>query len=64
MERPDTRHVRIFDNRVWIERVPNYWVDVCAADWYESCTQHEKDYMIEKALKHGREKEWHEISGQ
>lgn len=55
------RKVRIHDNRVYVERVPNYFVDVCAADWYESFTEHEKAYMIEKALKHGHEKEWHEI---
>lgn len=57
MLRPDIPHVRIYERCVYIERVPGYWVQVCDAELYKTFTPHECQYMIEKALKHGLERE-------
>lgn len=51
MEAPEKRHVRIWRDEIYIERVPNAWVMVCQkADWdtYDEPARH---YMIAKALK-------------
>lgn len=56
MDRPDVPHVRVFEGAVWVERVPNYWVQVCDAALYKTFTAPECQYMISKAIKHGLEK--------
>jgi hypothetical protein len=65
MERPDVPHVRVFEGCVYIERAPGYWVQVCDAGLYKTFSPHESRYMIDKALKHGLERELpREISSQ
>lgn len=53
MEQPGLSHVRIWRGDVYIERVPNAWVCVCATEDYETLNDHERQFMIDKALKKG-----------
>lgn len=57
MDAPGRPHVRINDGYVFIERVPNAWVQVCLVDDWQTMNNHERNYLIEKALKHGRDTE-------
>lgn len=58
MEQPGQPHVRNFDGSTWIERVPNVWVQVCDAEFFSHLFPHERQYLIDKALKHGLEREF------
>lgn len=57
MQAPDQPHVRAFDGCMYVERVPSMWVQVCDAELWTYLLPHERIYMLDKAVKHGLEKE-------
>jgi hypothetical protein len=55
VEDPGKPHVRLYVGFVYVERVPNYWVQVCPIDVYETLDMRERKYLISKALKKGHD---------
>lgn len=55
MEQPGRPHVRIQDGFVFIERVPNAWVQVLDLETWKTLLDHECEFMIDKALKKGHD---------
>lgn len=51
MDAPGRPHVRIHEGFVYVERVPNYWVQVCLLDDYETMDDPARNFMISKAVK-------------
>jgi hypothetical protein len=41
---------------IYVERVPNVWVQVMDAALFKTLTDYERKYMIDKAVKHGHER--------
>lgn len=57
MDYPGQPHVRTHERRVYVERVPSAWVEVCDAELWMYLLPHERTFVIEQAVKHGIEKE-------
>lgn len=55
MNKPGRPHVRIHEGFVYIERVPNAWVQVLDLETWKTLTVQECVYMIDKALKKGHD---------
>jgi hypothetical protein len=50
---PGRPHVKIHEGFVYIERVPNAWVQVLDVDTWKTLIDHEREFMVSKALKKG-----------
>jgi hypothetical protein len=42
---------------IYIERAPDAWVEVCAVEEWNTFIPHERNYLVSRALKVGRDQE-------
>lgn len=56
MDSPDKAHVWVFEGSIYVEMVPNIWVQVMDAELFRTLSPHERKYMIDKAVQHGHER--------
>jgi hypothetical protein len=53
MDAPEKRHVRIWRDEIYIERVPSAWVMVCTKPEWDALTEIDRNFLISRALQKG-----------